>query len=167
MQIILHIRIIPQSPIMFRNRRLIDQEIRPHRINGHRILRNKHAGRIIPVKRCLPPSGSFFRNGRTLRCGADQRIQHIQHRLPAKLPIRHQIRKRAVAAHLIPRQKLMQVCPFRRTHGVSIDKRAKMILSTERDTIAMPLQVRQIDQIFLAHRIHENTPFHAKSTSHS
>lgn len=56
MQIIFYSGVTAQRPVVLCNRRLVHKEICPHTVNGNRVLRDKHAGGVIPVKGCLLPS---------------------------------------------------------------------------------------------------------------
>ena len=148
MQIVFHIGVVFKRPVTACNRGLMDQKISAHRVDRHRILRQKYTGGIITVKRRLLPSGVIPCDRGALRRGAEQGVKQIQHRLPAQFFICHQVNQRTVDTHFVPCQELMQVCPLRRAHGISVEKGTEMVFAAKGDAVAVSFQVCKVDDIF-------------------
>lgn len=125
------------GPVIVCDRSFIAEKIRAHAVNRNRVLADKHAGGKAAIKGSLLPSGVLLCDGGPLAGSADQRVQHIEHGLAAQIGVCHQVNKRAVKAHLVPGQPLVEVCPLRRPQGVAIDETAEMVLAAQGNAIAV------------------------------
>lgn len=146
-QVILNIGVVLERAVTLGDRQLVHQKVCANDVDGHRVLGDKHAGGIIPVERSLLPFGIFAGDGRSLGRGADECVQHVEHRLAAHVFVGHQIHQRAVNTHFVLCEPLVQAGPLRRTHGVAVEKGAEMVFTAEGDAVAVPLEVGQVDDV--------------------